>query len=668
MNWLLRRIWPWWVAFVVCLPALWGQTTGVNKVIKIQIQNVGPPAASEAMIRANIHIKIGDPFNLEATNDDVRTLKATGFFLNIRIVPQFTVNGVVLTYVLVGKPRLVDIKFSGNKKYSTAKLRKKVTSKVGEPLDEYKLFNDAREIQKLYQKAGYQQTKVESVPAIDENAGTATVTFQVTETPKVRILRVDFVGAKAFPQKRLRKVLKKTRKHWMFSWITGSGVLKDEEFEDDKDRLADFYRNKGYIDFEIRDVKFQYPDPKHMVIQIYVFEGKQYKVGSLEFTGNKLFPADEIKKGYAPKKGIKMDVGKTFTPQGLHDDIEAIRDFYGAKGYIDTEVQAVKNPNVERGTMDLNYKLVEHDKAYIEKVEIQGNTKTKDRVIRRELAVAPGEVFDMVKVKLSKKRLEEMNYFSKVETEPQDTDVPNRKNLVINVEETNTGQFTLGAGVDSIEGLVGIVEVTQGNFDLFKPPTFTGGGEKLRIDATIGGLYKDYELNFIEPWFLNRKLALGVDAFDRELDYLSVNNLYNERQIGATLSLTRALGSEFLIGSISYTMQDIGLFDVAPNAPDIILLDQGDHLESKFGASLSYDTRNSNFFPDKGQRSTLYTEVAGPFGGNVDFYKVELRSSRFFRGLFPGHTIELDGRIGSIAPWGDSSRVFFFDRYFIGGL
>lgn len=658
--------------FVVCLPALWAQTP--PKIIKIELKHSGPPAASEALIRANIRVKVGDAFNIEATNDDVRTLKATGFFYNIQIVPQFTRDGVILTYKLQGRPRVVDIRFSGNKKYSNAKLLKKVTFKTGEPLDDYKVFNDAREIQKMYQKAGYQRTKVDGVPTIDENAGTAVVTFKIAESPKVKIARVDFVGAQAFPQKKLRKVLKKTRKHWMFSWITGSGVLKDDELEDDKDRLAEYYHNSdayhkaGYIDFELKDVTFQYPDPKHMVVEFHVFEGKQYKVGSLDFKGNKLFTADEIRKGYAAKKGIKMDVGSTFTPKGLYDDLQAIRDFYGAKGYIDAEVRPIKNPNVEKGTMDLTYEITEKDKSYIEKVEIQGNTKTKDKVIRRELAVSPGEVFDMVRVKLTKKRLEEMNYFSKVDAQAEDTDVPNRKNLVVAVEETNTGNMSLGAGVDSIQGLVGIAEVTQGNFDLFKPPWFTGGGQKLQLRATIGTLFRDYEVTFVEPWFLDRKLSFEVNAFDRELNYLSVNNLYNERQLGTTLSLTRALGSDFLIGSVSYTIQDIGLFDVSSNAPTVIQQDQGSHLESKIGASLSYDTRNSNFYPDKGQRTTLFTEVAGPFGGDTDFYKIEFRTSQFLRGFFAGQTIEVDGRIGSIASYGPSTRVPFFDRFFLGGL
>src|SRR5262249_53202350 len=152
-------------------------------------------------------------------------------------------------------------RFEGNKKYSNKKLLKKLTSKTGEPLNEQKLFNDSQEIQKMYQKAGYQKTEVKAVPLIDEQTGRGKVTFEIKETPKVKVANVEFVGAKAFAQKKLRKAIK-TRRRWMFSWITGSGVLKDEQFDEDKEKLAEFYRNEGYIDFELKDVKFDYKDPK----------------------------------------------------------------------------------------------------------------------------------------------------------------------------------------------------------------------------------------------------------------------------------------------------------------------------------------------------------------------------------------------------------------------
>ena len=515
-------------------------------------------------------------------DDDVRSLYSTGYFRQIQVAYEPADKGINLIYVLQGKPVLSDIRFEGNKKFSRKKLLKKVTSKVGEPLDDRKLFLDAQELEKLYQKSGYSKTTVKPEPKIDnEAAGRGSVTFEIQEAPKVKVEDVEFIGAKAFTQRKLRKVLK-TRRWWMFSWITGGGVLKDEQFQEDKEKLSDFYRNEGYIDFEIKDIKFDYLNPKKMIIRFIVSEGNLYHVGSVELKGNKEFPTEEIMKGIVadgkrrqPRmlpgadKSKENPKGDIFTPKGLQADMEAIRDFYWAHGYIDTIVRAIKVPNTEKGTMDLVYEIIneEKGKSFIERIDIKGNTKTKDKVIRRELAVSPGETFDMVRVKISKSRLEQMNYFDKVETDVEQTEINNRKNLVIDVEEGTTGHVELGAGFSSIDSLFGFIGYREGNFDLFNPPYFRGGGQKLRVGATIGLRRKDYQVSFIEPWFLNRKLALGVDLYHSELNYYS--DLYDFTQTGARLSLTKALPYN-LIGSLSYTIENIQLSDVSSDAPFVI--------------------------------------------------------------------------------------------------
>lgn len=648
-----------YILFLAFAPALFAQVP----ITSITITNVGPQAVGESLVRANIRVKEGDSYSRAAIDDDVRNLYATGYFYNIRVTEDRSPQGIALTYALQAKPKLTDVRFSGNKKYSTRRLSKKLTSKVGDPLDERKLFADAQEIKKLYQKAGYTQTDVRYLPPnIDEATGRGTVTFEIKETPKVKILDVKFDGAQAFSQRKLRKVIK-TRRRWFMSWLTGSGVLKDEQFEEDKEKLADFYRNAGYIDFELKDVRFDYETPRKMVMHWVIHEGQQYRVGAVDFKGVTLFSTNDI------LAKLKMKVGETFTPKGLSRDIEIVQDFYGAKGYIDTTIFARKRPNVQTGTMDLLYEINEGNKSYIEKIEIKGNTKTKDRVIRRELAVAPGETFDMVKVKLSKRRLEGTQFFERVDSQAEPTDVPDRKNLVVAVDERNTGNIALGAGFSSVDSILGFVELTQGNFDLFNPPWFMGGGQKFRLRAQVGARRQDYELTFIEPWFLGRKLAFSTDLYHRELRYVSRHNLYDERRTGARFGLTRALGSDFLIGGITYTIENIGIFDVPTNAPPAIAEEEGDRLVSKVGLSLAFDTRNSVQLPDRGQRTELRAELAGgPFGAETDFYKLELSSHWFFPGFMEGHVLEVAGGVGVVEQYGDSERVPLFDRWFLGGI
>lgn len=680
MKFFLRRSWICWGLFFCCLHLASVHThaqAGAGPVIeKIEIRHVGPPAASEELVRAQIKVRSGDVYNPNGINDDVLTLYSTGLFHNVQMQEErLPGNKVNLTYLLQGKATLTDIRFEGNEKYRAAKLLKKITSKTGEPLDEQKLFRDGRALEEVYQKAGYQRTEVTPVSSIDPDTLRGTVTFQIKEAPKIKIDRIEFVGANAFTERKLRKVIK-TRRRWMFSWITGSGVLKDDVFEADKDLLADFYHNEGYIDFQFADIKLDQVDPKHMVIRFELREGQQFKVGSVDITGNKVFTDEEILSGAErfakPDKklsGLRAKPDKTFTPTGLLHDIQAIEDFYGSRGYIDVRVDTQKIPNVEKGTMDLVHRVLFEDRgvSYVEKIEIRGNTKTRDKVIRRELAISPGEVFDMVRVKRSKGRLEQMTYFDKIETEIEPTDISSRKNLVIGLEEATTGNVEMGAGFSSIDSLVGFVGYREGNFDLFNPPYFRGGGQKFRINLQLGTRRRDMVVEFVEPWFLGRKLAFGTQLYYRELNFYS--DIYDISQIGARFSLTRTLGSDFLLGSLSYTLENIGIDNVDPTAPKVIRDEEGDRLASKVGASLAYDTRNNALIPDRGQRTELTGEFAGgPFAGETDFYKIKLNTSWYFPGFKEGHILEVLGQAGVVNEFGDSTRVPLFDRFFLGGV
>jgi len=684
-----------------CATVALAQTAG-PKIDRVDIKFVGPSSISEDFIRSNIKLKPGTTYMPGLTQDDVHSLYNTGQFYNIRIaVEQADDGGVILTYTVQARPRITEIKFEGNKKLSDSKLKKKVTVKVGEALDEQRLFSNVQEMKKLYEKSGLADTKVKYVLNIEEITGHGTVVFQVEESPKVKIKDVEFIGAKAFPQKKLRGELK-TQRRWMFSWITGSGYLVRDDFDGDRDLLSNYYRNHGYLDFEIKDVKLDHPDPSKLIIKYYVDEGQQYKVGSVKFTGAKIFSDDEIFKGlrgihdYQHLKsklgpdGLPMDAGDVFTPDGLNKDTDAVQDFYGSKGYIDVApgnaLHVVSVPNVDKGTMDVEYKFDESQKNYVQKVEIRGNLKTKDKVIRRELAISPGDVFDMVRVKISKQRLEGLQYFEKVETSPEPTDPPinGKKNLIINVGEQNTGNFSIGAGFSSVDSLVGYAEVSQSNFDLFHPPYFTGGGQKMRVRVQLGTKRQDYELSFIEPWFLNRKLSLGIDLYRHSLSFESPNNIYDESRTGARISLTRALGQDFLIGSVNYTIEQVGITlndpyhgfiynvvdpnfpsgTIPPNTPSAILNETGNQIYQRFGGSIAYDTRNSVQLPNHGQRTELTGELSA---GDKTYYKLELHTSWYWPGLFKGHVIEAGGRAG-VAEAISGDNVPFYDRYYLGGL
>jgi outer membrane protein insertion porin family len=668
------------------------------KIKTIEIRPVGPRSVADDLVRANIRVKTGDPYSKLNIDDDVRNLYATGFFFNIRVTETREADGVRLVYFVQARPVLSDIRYEGNDRFSTKKVARKVTSKVGQPLDEAQLFRDAQEIKKSYEKSGYLKSDVKYVLNIDENAGRGTVTFEISEAPKQRIKLVEFPGHQAFKEKKLRKVVK-TRRRWMFSWLTGSGRLKEDVIHEDRERLADFYRNEGHIDFELQDIKVAELDPERLKVDFVVEEGPRYQVGTITFEGNKLFTTNQIvgsmrrREGTKVYEGLNLNPGDTFKPKLHTKDIDLIEDFYGSRGYIDVQfpssLRAVRIPNTTSNTIDLAYRIVEGDQSYIERIDIKGNTRTKDRVIRRELAVAPGEIYNSVRVKISTNRLYGLQYFEKVDARPEETEVPNRRNLVVGVEEKNTGNFSIGAGFSSVDNLVGFVEMSQGNFDLFNPPMFTGGGQKLRLRAQVGTQRQDYLISFIEPWFLGRRLALEVDLYHRDYQFLST--LYDERRTGARIGVTKALNEYFRAG-LAYTIENVELdfhdedllapvvrdegpghgSTITTGKPRVspeLAAEEGSRLVSKVTATIAYDTRNSVILPNKGQRIELIGELAGgPFGGETDFYRLELRGGQYLPGFAEGHIVEIVGRVGVSEGYGDTPKVPLFDRFFLGGL
>ena len=219
-----------------------------------------------------------------------------------------------------------------------------------------------------------------------------------------------------------------------------------------------------------------------------------------------------------------------------------------------------KVPNTDQGTMDLVYRIREGELSYVEKVEIRGNTRTRDKVIRRELAIYPGEEFDMVSVELSKRRLEGTGLFESVDTQVEKIpELPNRRNLIVGVEEGRTGHLIMGFGYSSIESIFAQVGYVQGNFDLFNPPYFTGGGQKFRLQVTAGARRQDYQVTFEEPYFLDRKLRFSVDLYHREIQYFS--RYYEQHQTGMKLGLSRTLWNDFTYGGVDFTFESVGIFD-----------------------------------------------------------------------------------------------------------
>src|SRR5438045_3230899 len=308
-----------------------------------------------------------------------------------------------------------------------------------------------------------------------------------------------------------------------------------------------------------------------MVITIVVTEGPQYHVGKITVSGYKVTTEEKI------RAILKMKENSIYSPKALHDDAKAIADAYGTGGYVDLSIVPQGTP-AGPARIDVHYQIEEGNRFFVQRINIVGNVRTKDKVIRREVLITPGDVFNTVRVETSKKRLENLGYFAKVETYPEDTGVAGRKDLTILVQEKRTGSLSLGGGFSTVEQLVGTAELTQGNFDLFNWPSFTGGGQKFRFRFSYGSVSKNFLLNIVEPYFLDRRLSLSGSLFYSEADYLSVD--YNQRNYGFSFEFRKPLTS-LMYASLGYQLQNVDIYNVSSSAPPDIQLQQGTFTESK---------------------------------------------------------------------------------------
>jgi outer membrane protein insertion porin family len=336
---------------------------------------------------------------------------------------------------------------------------------------------------------------------------------------------------------------------------------------------------------------------------------------------------------------------------------------YGALGYVDLHVGASADPG-NGNVMNVQFKIEEGVQSYVEHVNITGNTRTKDKVVRREVLVAPGEVFNTVRVDASKQRLLNLNYFSKVDVYPSDTLVPGRKDLNILVEEKRTGSFNFGAGFSSIDSLIGFAEVTQGNFDITRPPYFTGGGQKFRMRAQFGLKRKDFILGLTEPYFLDYKISVGGEIYYRDATFVS--SVYAERRYGFDLTARKSL-TDFTFVRLGYKLEDAEIHSVDSSASDEIKSEEGAKLKSELSGGITYDTRDSVFLTRKGERVTFDTYISGGFlGADVQNYGWDLRGTKYFH--LPWDTIlTFDGEVATANTWGNGDEVPIYDRLYLGG-
>jgi outer membrane protein insertion porin family len=632
-------------------------------VRSIVVQFAGPQTISRERVMANLKTKVGDNYSERAAEEDVKTLFGTGDVSNVRIFAEPQGDGVRVIVLVQGRSVVTEILIEGAYDVSPNRLRRELTYKVGDRLSEDQVEKSRQAMLELYRDRNFSGVDITTRVDTNDRTGDSRVVYLVNEGSKQVVTRIDFVGNDSVLAKDLRKAMKTKTKN-ILSIINKSGRLIPSQLQEDRDAIRLVYQNQGFADVQVTNVEVVPLEGNNVELIFTIQEGVQYSVNRLSLDGVNVTTPDEL------MGRLKMVDGSLYTPDGLTADIKALQEFYGTQGYIDAAIIPEISP-AGRGLVNVTYRIDEGAQSFINLVNIQGNTKTKDHVIRRELAVAPGDVYDSVLVDTSRQRLENLNYFSQVQTVPTDTMIPGRKDLNVIVEEKRTGSFNFGAGFSTIDSLVGFAELQQTNFDIFGWPSFVGGGQRLRIRGQYGIERADAEISFTEPYFLGYKLSFGAEAFYRNATFLGP---YDQSNYGGAIQLRKPFG-EFVAANLEYKIEGIDIFDLTTSIPQIaggvvngvnLPSQQGTYFRNALSGGINFDNRDNLFLTRRGTFVALNMFLASITGQqDVDDYGISLDASQHIP--LPWDMIFLaKGQLATVDTLG-SGQVPLFDRLFLGG-
>lgn len=651
-----RRALSWCsVLFLVAFGILSVQAQTGAIVRSIEVQYAGPKTVSREKILSQMRTAVGQPYSEPIVEEDVRNLYKTGELQNVRIFGQPEGDGVKVVVIVQTRSIITAIEIDGAERISPKRVRKEIKFKLNKSVNPAALEDGRQKIVELYQRHGFNDTSVQYRLATDESRGVSRAIYTISEGERGAVSAVRFEGNTVFSDRVLRKQMK-TKGKTLISFLDKSGRLDETQFQEDLDSIREWYQNHGYVDVEIKGVRKERSHGR-MTLVIALQEGIKYHVGKITIAGYKATTEQRI------RQILKMKEGDVYSPKALKEDTKNLSDAYGGGGYVDLNITPQSSP-AGPGRIDVSYSIQEGVRSFVQRVNIVGNTRTKDKVIRREVLIVPGDIYNTVRVDTSKKRLDNLGYFSKVDTFPEDTDVDGRKDLTIQVEEKRTGALNFGAGFSTIDSLVGFVELTQGNFDLMNWPTFTGAGQKFRAKVQYGNQRKDFLLALTEPYFLDRPISLGGQLFYDEANFLS--SVYSQRNYGFSIEARKPI-NPFLFATLNYRLEDIEIYNVAAGVSQQILDEEGARLKSEVGASLTWDSRDNPFLTRKGHRIVIAPYIAGGFlGGDTQIYGFDVEASQYFHLPWDGILL-LNGEAATVDTWGGGDRVPIFDRLFLGG-
>jgi outer membrane protein insertion porin family len=652
-----------------------------DTIREIQVKALDGFSADDGDVRAVIRAKPGDTVAQANLSKDVDALLRTEHFSRAEVGVEPLADGKRVIYTVVRRPRVAgDVAITGADYFSRSKIEDWLELTEGTFVDEQVLAARCRKVRDEYLKRYFPRAEISGsllpVQGPGQQKGLVKVQIRIVEGVRLKPDEYVFEGNRNLSAKQLRATFGEYPWWNPRGWFTTSPYSEDQLVKA-RQQASEAYLNAGYLDAQIGEARFvPLPDnPKRAKVLFPVDEGVRYTVGAISITGVKLFPEAAVRGAITT-----LRPGDVAARKEIDAAAKAVRDYYTSRGYIDTAVgTSIKaNDPKDPAKAAIVFDVQEGLLVRVRKIEVRGNTRTKDKVVRREIQLNPGDIMDGVKIEQNENRIKNLGIFNKDRvrhTIPNPPPGPNEaRDLIFEVEETRTGSFMIGGGFSSVDGLVGYIQLQQGNFDILNWPNFTGGGQKGRASLEIGSNHQSYELGWVEPWFRDKPVALSVDLYYRTRDY----DEYTQQNLGAAVGIKypiKVAGKPFGAFGIRYTLEQVDLSSQLTNqfyyadepTRGYRFTDEPDSaLNSALELSWEYDTRNQVFVPTRGTEASVFSGVAGSvLGGDNDVIHSGASYRHWFNPWWK-HVLSLRGRVETVSAYG-AEPVPIYDRLFLGG-
>lgn len=634
-----------YLCFLWVVPGVYGQTEG--KTVK-SIDIRGNKRVDKDTILFYIKSKKGERYSSSKVNEDIKAIYSIGQFEDIKVEAKDVKGGIKLIYIVKEIPSIRDVSFVGNKKISKKELERKIIFSKG--LKKGSLYNKnqvkrtEKLIKKLYEEKGFFLATVRII-AKRVKRDQIDLLVKISENKKVGIKKINFTGNKAFTDKKLKKQLNTKEKN-IFSFFTDAGIYQSEMIKADLLNLELFYREHGYINVKVLDPIIDVDKKeKAIFIKIPIEEGEQYRTGKIEFVGDDTFPKKEL------RTKVDLKEGDIYSLSKIREGIFNIAELYSQQGYAYADVRPDRKVNAQEKKVDIVMQIDKGRKVYIGKIMIEGNIKTKDKVIRREFRFNEGGLFDSKKLRRSKERIMNTSFFEDVQIQTSKGEKDDTIDITTSVVERSTGSIGAGIGYSSLDNAIITLQLSQDN--LF------GNGQKIAFTTELSSRRSDFSLSFTEPWLFDREISAGIDLFNLKTDFTT----FESQRQGGGLRLGKAF-TEYTWGNIGYRFENVKISEVAPEDATNFLKNET-RITSRISPSITRDTRDNRLNPTKGTKEILGVQYAGGILGGVNFYKLSAEKS-YYHPLFLGLIGMIHGKIAYAQGYsGDVLPIY--ERYFMGG-